>query len=90
MISNAISTTFSTAFISNCHDKGNHLLNAMIHANLLDTRAMLNLNDTAMNKIQSLKNLPTYERGMQINSKLKYTPESTLSEACPAYHGNTE
>ena len=51
MIFIAISTTFSTAISLNCHAKGNHLLNTMIIANLLDARAVLNLKDTAMNKI---------------------------------------
>lgn len=51
MIFIAISTTFSTTISLNCHAKGNHSLNAMIIAHLLGTMAVLNLKDTAINKI---------------------------------------
>lgn len=53
MISLAISTASSTTISLNCHAKGKHLLHTMIIANLLGARAVLNLNNTATNKIRS-------------------------------------
>lgn len=51
MISIAKSTTFHHYYFFKLPSKKNHLLNIMVIANLLGAKAVLNLNDIAMNKI---------------------------------------
>lgn len=51
MISIARPTNSSTTIYLNRSAKGNHFLNAMIITNMFGARAVINVNDRAMNKI---------------------------------------